>query len=370
MKNAIAFLLANAGPVIQYRLRREILHSLSASEEAALLTQIEQLPHMQLLQTYVKPNGYIGSGMHSWDNWRGQVLHGTPLQDSENAARLLSQYRIPKEHPLVSRFVSALRNEAILREEFSYIPPEKERFEKRFLGLNNANCLMALVYTVQALLGYGDDFEEVRQFQQIALKGFERILNASSFEEITRYDPASKKRYNYPFIEADDYFPNSLTLTLLAHTQSWRTPETIQMMADALNRLNAIMKPENNLHVQIGSRYIVPYAAMIRPVRAFRADLIDTILYRRVLTEIAMLGVGEKVEVIGETLKNISEATDQNGVLHMDFSAAHNRRYSPKSLNFPGPYSDVKLESSQSALALSCDLTFWAVELVHLTQKA
>ena len=98
---SIYFLLENAGPVIQYRLRKEILQDLTSAEEARLLEQIYQL------QSYVKPDGYIGSGMHSWDNWRGQVLHETPLQDGESAARLLSYYRIPKEHPTVAGFVAA-----------------------------------------------------------------------------------------------------------------------------------------------------------------------------------------------------------------------------------------------------------------------
>ncbi len=104
---SIYFLLENAGPVIQYRLRKEILQDLTSAEEARLLEQIYQLPPFVLLQSYVKPDGYIGSGMHSWDNWRGQVLHETPLQDGESAARLLSYYRIPKEHPTVAGFVAA-----------------------------------------------------------------------------------------------------------------------------------------------------------------------------------------------------------------------------------------------------------------------
>ena len=83
---SIYFLLENAGPVIQYRLRKEILQDLTSAEEARLLEQIYQLPPFVLLQSYVKPDGYIGSGMHSWDNWRGQVLHETPLQDGESAA--------------------------------------------------------------------------------------------------------------------------------------------------------------------------------------------------------------------------------------------------------------------------------------------
>lgn len=78
---SIDFLLENAGPVIQYRLRKEILQDLTPAEEARLLEQIYQIPPFVLLQSYVKPDGCIGSGMHSWDNWRGQVLHETPLPD-------------------------------------------------------------------------------------------------------------------------------------------------------------------------------------------------------------------------------------------------------------------------------------------------
>ena len=160
LSKSIDFLLENAGPVIQYRLRKDILQQISADEEEKLLEQIYQLPYFQLVKSYVKPNGYIGSGMHSWNNWNGVVLHETPLQDGENAARLLSIYRIPKNHPVVENYIAALRNEETMRKEFSYIPPEITRFENRFVGLNNGNSLMAMAYTMQAMLGYGDDYED------------------------------------------------------------------------------------------------------------------------------------------------------------------------------------------------------------------
>ena len=115
---SIDFLLENAGSVIQYRLRKEILKDLSEGEEEKLLEQIYKLPLFKLLATYVKPNGYIGRGMHSWDNWRGTVLHETPLQDGECAARLLSYYHITKTYPAVQNLVAAMRDEGMLRAEF------------------------------------------------------------------------------------------------------------------------------------------------------------------------------------------------------------------------------------------------------------
>ena len=128
-----------------------------------------------------------------------------------------------------------MRDEETLCEEFSYIPPEAARFNDRFLGMNSGSCLMTLVYTIQAMLGYGDD-DEVLDFQKTALKGFERILEISSLDEITK-NRKTKSKYNYPYIEADEYFPCSYTLAALAYTQAWRTPENIQMLADSLNHI-------------------------------------------------------------------------------------------------------------------------------------
>jgi len=367
VSKSIDFLLENAGPVIQYRLRKEILGSLSSSDEEKFLEQIYQTPYFKLLQGYVKPNGYIGSGMHSWDNWRGVQLHETPLQDGETAARLLSYYAVPKKHPIVVNHVTAMRDEDILREEFSYIPPEIPRFEHRFDSLNNGNSLMALIYTLQAMLNYGDGNEDVREFQQISLKGFRRVLEISSLDELTKFDKNAKRSYNYPYIEADEYFPNSYTLAMLAYTKNWRTDENMKMLTDSINHINTIMKPDNNMHIHINGKFVVPCFAFCRPLRAFNADIIDSILYRRPLTEIAMLGIGKNVDIIRESVANIEEALSGNGILRLNFELPHNKRYSPKKIEYPTPYVDVRLEPDyKSKTALLCDLTFWALQFLHL----
>ena len=367
--NSIGYLLTHAGPVIRYRLKRDILHSLTESEAMQLQQEIAQLPYYQIVQRYVKPNGYIGSGMHSWDNWRGERLHETPLQDGERAARLLSYYCVPKDAPIVADFVAAMRNENVLREEFSYIPPEIPRFENRFVGLNNGNSLMAMMYAMQAMLGYGDDYADLREFQQICLRGFDHLRTAESFESITKYDASAKRRYNYRYIESDEYFPDVFTLAMLAYTRSWRSEENVDMLAKALNHINEIMKPEYNMHVRIAGKFYAPCFAMIHPIRAFDPSLIDSINYRRPLTEIAMLGVGEQVEVIRRSADAVRAALDSDGILRMDFSVPHNKRYSPKKIEYTGSYGDVRLEADyKSKHGLLCDLTFWAIEFLYLVE--
>jgi len=366
---SIDFLLENANVVIRYRLHKEILQDLSKAEEEKLLDQIYQTPHFKLVQSYVKLNGYIGSGCHSWSNWHGLILHRTPIEDGEAAARLLSYYAIPNNHAIIKNFVAAMRNEDVLRTEFSYIPPEIPRFENRFVGLNSGNSLMAILYTMQAMLGYGDDTDQVRHFQETSLKGFKRVLEISSLDEITKYNACTKKKYNYPYIESDEYYPDSYTLEMLAYTQDWRTPENVNMLADSLNHINAIMKPDNQMSIKIKGKYIGPCFPLIRPLYPFRADRVDNILYRRYLTEIAMLGVGEKVNIINESIANIKEALDMDGILRTNFDLPKYRRNLAQNIEYPTAYVDVKLEPDyKRKYALECDLTFWAVQFLSLVK--
>ena len=371
LSKSIDFLLENAGAVIQYRLRKEILHNLAKIEEENLLEQIYQTPNFKLLEKYVKPNGYIGSGAHSWDKWCGTILHETPLQDGEAAARLLSYYAIPKTHPIVANFVAAMRDEDVLRTEFSYIPPEIDRFNNRFRGINNGFCLMTLMYAMQAMLGFGDD-EYGKLFQSTALEAFKSILPLSSIGEITK-TRQSKTKYNYPYIEENTFFPGQYHLETLAYTSAWRTPENIKIMVDALNHYNEFMPDGFSIHVKIDNKYIVPAPLNMgnRPIRPFRSDIIESITYRRLLTEISMLGVGESVDVIRKSVINIYEAIDNDGILQMRFDLPHNKRYSPKMIEYPTPYVDVRLEADyKRKYALECDLTFWAVQFIYLVKGA
>ena len=358
LSKSIDFLLENAGPVIKYRLGKEILHNLSKTEEENLLEQIYQLPYFKLVESYVKPNGYIGSGAHSWGNWRGKTLHNTPLEDGEAAARLLSYYSIPKTHPLIVNFVNAMRDEGTLRQEFSYIPPEIPRFENRGKGLKSGSVssdIMVLMYTMQAMLGHGDD-DYVKPFSEISLDAFCSLLTINSLTDITNI--RLSKGMGYPYIELNTYFPCSYHLTTLAYTKSWRSPKRIKVLANALNQLNEIMSFDNSLSVKAGSKYYGAGWAFVRPLKPFTADSNETVMYRRPLTEIAMLGVGESVKIISDSVINVQRELEADGILRVPKNA--------RKIEYPSAYVDVRLESDMKRkYALECDLTFWAVQFLN-----
>jgi len=366
LSESIDFLLENAGAVIQYRLRKEILRGITPAEEENLLEQIYQTPNFKLVESYVKPNGYIGSGAHSWGNWRGVNYQPTYLADGEASARLLSNYAIPKTHPMIVNFIAAMRDEETLCKEFSYIPPEIPRFENRNTGLKSGNVsgdIMVLMYTMQAMLGYGDD-DYAKIFSDISLDAFCSLLSINSIDDITQMRQSKNPKNKYPYIGTDTYFPCSYHLTTLAYTQSWRTPESLKAITSALNHLNEIMRNDNSVAIKDSKKYYGPGWAFARPIKPFTADKVETVMYRRPLTEIAMLGVCESVDVIHESADNVREAIDADGILQTKYKKSN------FSL-FPTAYVDVVLEPDHKRKwALECDLTFWAVQFLTLVEGA
>ena len=273
----------------------------------------------------------------------------------------LSNYAVPKTHQMIVNFIRAMRDDETLREVFSYISPEIVRFNTRNVGLKSGGSLMVLIYTMQALLGYGDD-EYVKPFTDISVDAFCSLLSLNSLDDITKIRQSKNAKNNYPYIEADTYFPCSYHLTTLAHTQAWRTPESLKAITNALNHLNDIMQDDNSVAVKIGSKYYGPLWALGRPVKPFVVDKVDTVMYRRLLTEIAMLGVGESVDVIRESVANVREAIDTDGILQANFKKSS---FSP----YPTAYVDIVLESDHKRkYALECDLTFWAVQFLSLVE--
>lgn len=365
LNKSINFLLENAGAIIQYRLRKEILQNITKTEEENLLEQVYQTPYFKLVESYVKPNGIIG-GFSIMDKDKD-----TRLQDCEAAARLLSYFSVPKNHPIVSNFVAALRNDDILREELTF----DGGYAGRFDSINNGNATMAVIYVMQAMLGYGDDYDDLRDFQDVCLKGFYNILNVSSLDEIIKYNPKIGK--NAPYIDSNAFYPNMYTLAMLAYTQSWRTDKNVRMMADFFNHLDKIVESGSQVggvSRLINGRLRCTSAAFTSLVRAFDPAIMDTIIYRRMLTEIAMLDVGLDAEVIAKSAFMVDAAIDGEGILRLHFDLPHNKRYSPRYLEYPTKYADVRLEPfyeprKREPLGLLCDLTFWAVQFLTLVNK-
>lgn len=356
LSKSVDFLLENAGDVIKYRLHKEILKDVSRTEEENLFEKVMQTSNFKLVKSYIKPNGYIGIGMHTGNNQEFQ------LKEGEAAARLLSSYAVPKQDKIIKNYINALRNEEILKEEFSFSSTAFRFYNDRFLGVNCGFSLMILLYTMQAMLGYGDD-AEVKKYQNAALQAFTDVLKIEKLSVITKTNQR-KGKYCYPYIEESTYLPSVYHLAGLAYTQNWRTPENIELLAAAINHRDSILPTDNNLQVKVKNNYY-SVGLLFRPIKIFAIDNIDFILYRRVLTEIAMLGVGKKVKGIRESINNLEETLSKDGILKWNLSSYQKQQL--RTYRIPSAYCDIWLEEDYNKPhALACDLTFWALQFLHI----
>jgi hypothetical protein len=372
LAKSIDFLLENAGPVIQYRLKKEILQTITKTEEENLLAQIYQLPYFKLVESYAKPNGFIGEGIHGYTNWRGRKFHETPFQDGESAAKLLVYYAVPKNHPLVTGLISAYRNDAVLYEEYSKRPPAEFRgFQSRNVGLRQGGGLNTLLYTLQAMLGYGDD-GYATHFQEISLDAFAAMLQISNIEEITEDARKKKGNFYYHYVTEDKFLPCCYHLATLAYTQSWRSPANIKLLSNAINHINNdLINETEGVLVKGGTGYIGAFGLMVRPHPPFTVDVTNgVVMHRRLLTEMAMTGAGRQIEVLSQSAMALEEALQKDGILRLNYeSEAQKKGFAGGKYKAAGGYGEVFLEPDyKKKRALDCDLTFWAVQFLWLME--
>jgi hypothetical protein len=368
LNKSIDFLLKNAGPVIQYRLRKEILKDISKKNENKYLEEIYQTPHYKMLSNYIKPNGYIGIGMHSWDKFKE-----TPLQDGETAARLLSYYCIPKTSPVVLNFAKALKDNAVLEHEFSYYNPEKVRFANRNIGTKCGFSLQLLIDTCLALMGFGDD-GSIDETINISFNAFTNLLKYNGVNEFAKFNPKLKRKYNFPYVESETFLPCVYHLQVLSHTDTWRNQENKNLLAKSINHQINIMEDKNNVQAKIGNTYYAPLFALVRPIKPYETGQYEAgrkdICYRRILTDIVKMGIGDKVDVITMSIENLEKDLKEDGILKILFKNNYEKRYFKSNLQWPGPYSEVALETDHKTdIKLWCELTFWAVQFLTLAEN-
>ena len=302
--------------------------------------------------------------MYGHTNWRGVRLHETPLQDGESAAKLLAYYGIPKNHPLVTEFVSAMRDESVLRQEFSLNSSAEAQFSTRYSGLRQGAGLYTITYALQAMLGHGDD-GYANHFQEISLDAFAAMLNITNIEEITEDKLKKRGNYNYHYVTEDKFLPCCYHLAMLAYSQSWRTPANIKLLASAINHMNNdLINNTDGILVKCGKNYLGPLGCLIGHFSVrhpFSVKYNNGVMQRRLLTEMAMCGLGGSAEILRQSAENVKEALSGDGVLRLKYPVKRDK------YNAVGGYDEVFLEPDyKRKTALDCDLTFWAVQFLSL----
>lgn len=226
---SIEFLLKNAGPSIRYRVKKEMLGSITTEEEKELQEQIMTEPISQLVANCQKENGWLGNGFH------GPNKNAGPYENQEVGTKYLAEKGICKDNPVLKRAMDAFVTTELT--DLCYRTKGKLFDEFRYAA-NGQNIIRCACI---ARAGY-DDIIDIKPQIQLALDSFKRVLEVDSILDITRVVKSSGKKKRV--FKDYEKWPCYYHLDILAHAESWKTEENIKILAEAVKKLMRTDRPE------------------------------------------------------------------------------------------------------------------------------
>lgn len=236
-KKLIEYLLENAGPVIQYRLRKEVLQTISKEEAHKLQEQIINKPKVKKIIDKRQPDGWIGS-----------ELHGVPGKGLDACVSLLVDNGIEKDSELLQGVVDALLSE---KDETPYRTTFKGG---EVLDLGGRGGNKAVKAGILANIGK----EDCLLVQDEIRTSLCYLRDCLEYRTIDDFSLVNKRGVRY--YKSDTHFPGANHLALLSATQSWRNTENIELVKKAMVHCMDIMKGQShNIMFRSSSHFIGPF---------------------------------------------------------------------------------------------------------------
>ena len=214
----IDYLLVNANPSIQYRVKTEVLNQeLSFEEKNQLQEKALKEPIIQSIIACQKENGWLGNGFH------GPNKNAGPFENQEVGPKSIGEKMVYKDTPVLKKameaFVTTKLTDLCYRTKGKYF----DEFRYAANGQNIIRCACI------ARAGY-DDVIDIKPQIQLALDSFKRVLEVDSALDITRLRKSGGKEKRV----FNDYekWPCYYHLDILAHTDSWKTEFTIPTLTE------------------------------------------------------------------------------------------------------------------------------------------
>ena len=229
----IDFLLTNANPSIRFRVKTEVLHEeLSAAEKDKIQAEILNEPIIRSIIACQKENGWLGDGFH------GPNKNAGVFENQEVGTKYLGEKLVYKDTPVLTKAMEAF----VTTKLTDHCYRTKGRYFDEFRYAANGQNIIRCACIARA--GY-DDVIDIKPQIQLALDSFKRVLEVDSVLDITsvrKIGGKEKRVFN-------DYekWPCYYHLDILAHTDSWKTEENIQMLAESFKQLMRTDRPEKQV---------------------------------------------------------------------------------------------------------------------------
>lgn len=346
MKNMIAFLMENANPSIKLRVKKEVLGTISAEEEAAWTALIRGEPIYRSLAACQKENGWLGNGFH------GPNKNAGPYENQEVGTKWLAEKAVGKDDPVMSRAMDAF----ITTELTDLCYRTKGKYFDEFRYAANGQNLIRCACIARA--GY-DDVIDIKPQIQLALDSFRRVLEVDSILDITKIKRVNgkEKRVFWDF----EKWPCYYHLDILAHTQSWKTDENIKMLAESVKTLMRADRPECQVGGDSWVGYVLGTVGCLKEGYTIGYDK-DGVHYTYLdrVEWLCRCGLAPYVSALSAEVEHLIRAVDENGMCCAAVDENQLRGIST--------YGGQQLECDwKTELRKRCDITFRVLLIRHYT---
>lgn len=350
MKKMIDFLLTYANPSIRYRVKAEIMHEkLSSAEKDKLQTEILEEPIIRSIIACQKENGWLGNGFH------GPNKNAGAFENQEVGTKYLGEKLVYKDTPVLKKameaFVTVKLTDPCYRTKGKYF----DEFRYAANGQNIIRCACI------ARAGY-DDVIDIKPQIQLALDSFKRVLEVDSVLDITRIKKINGKDKRI----FNDYekWPCYYHLDILAHTNSWKTEENIQMLSEAFKKLMRTDRPEKQVGGDSWVGYVLGTTGCLK--EGYQLGYDENGIHYTYLDRVEWLcrcGLAPYLEKLQREIKILQSFVGNDGICMAPIAENQLKGF--------GTYSGQQLEIDwKTPTRKFCDITFRVLLILHYSQES
>jgi hypothetical protein len=282
-------LLEKACPSIQYRLRLEVLNQ--PRSDASLLSlqnAILEDPEVIEVLSWQSPDGWLATNFHGYHSM-------------ESGIHLLCEKGLDPAHPALSGALEVL------------IESDPERLKRGLgkpgeildqLGFGGAQMIRAAVLAYAGI----ENTLVVKAQIELTIAGFRSILSYNSIDEFI------EEYQGKPVFRPGILWPSLYHLRLLAWTDSWRTPENLNVLTGSIKKL-IDLSPLPAALVRHKSRLVAPASFCMHDFNPQLADLENAgwMMWFQRMELLARLGVIQRVPELQRQVQELSTILDDDG---------------------------------------------------------
>ena len=232
------FVLTNASPNIQYRIKKEILKEpIDTSEMLELQSKIFTLPKVKKAFACQQENGFFGS-----------VIHGVYFDGFDSTVDLLKRNGVELSEP---RMIKARDSLADWKDY------EKDHFYKAGNAMDeHGRGGFRAIWAEQLVeLGADESLPQITEQIEIALNAFRGALEYASPDDFSKKATFRGEPCRYYIKGAT--FPAANHIRILEKTLSWRTEENLAMVKRSYAHCKEIMKEYHDGVIYVNCGYFV-----------------------------------------------------------------------------------------------------------------